>query len=354
MTALPLAVIGAVVLCLAAGCRGQRRCNDRTVLLTVTLVGGAQEAEEIEVRPSVEGRALTGGPVARRPGDVSGTVEVVLGDRYQADALVTIVVVARAKGVVLAEGQVVEWLTARCSTLSVLLGAGPSVPPLDGAGSADAGAAPSDGPEHARNEPADAPLPADGPTPPDAPEDVAPDLPPDGAPDTLPAPRRIFVTRDRYTGNMGGLAGAHGLCTQLANAAGLTGSFKAWLSTATSGPAAFMAQHPVPYVLPSGQAVATGWGDLVDGSLSRPIDRDQNGDLADPQGICEGGEVWTNTTAAGTPIGPSDCAGWTSLALDPALASAAGNLRYSDTRWTSSGCRSIGCNFALQIYCIEQ
>ena len=205
------------------------------------------------------------------------------------------------------------------------------------------------GRQEGRNEPADAPLPADGPPPADAPLDVSPDLPPDRAPDTLPGPRRIFVTRDRYTGNMGGLAGAHGLCTQLANAAGLTGSYKAWLSTATSGPAAFMAPSPVPYVLATGQAVATGWADLVDGSLLRPIDRDQNGDLANPQQICEGGEVWTNTTAAGTPTGAADCAGWTSLALDAALASAAGNLRYSDARWTSSGCRSIGCNSALQI-----
>ena len=115
-----------------------------------------------------------------------------------------------------------------------------------------------------------------------------------------------------------------------------------------------MAQYPVPYVLSTGQAVATGWADLVDGSLLRPIDRDQNGDPANPAGICEGGEVWTNTTAAGTPIGAADCAGWTSLALDAALASAAGNVRYSDARWTSSGCRSIGCSFALQIYCVEQ
>ena len=204
MTLLSLAVTGAAVLCVAAGCRGQRRCNDRTVLLTVSLVGDAQEAEEIEVRSSVAGQALTGGQVARRPGEVSGTVEVVLGDRYQADALVTIVVIARAKGVVLAEGQVVERLAARCSTLSVLLGVSPSVPPPDPPDAADAGAAAPDGRQEGRNEPADAPLPADGPPPPDAPLDVAPDLPADRAPDTLPGPRRVFVTRDRYTGSMGG------------------------------------------------------------------------------------------------------------------------------------------------------
>jgi hypothetical protein len=354
MRRFPLALAAAMAVSASAACRAERRCNERTVLLTVTLIGGAQEADVIEVRPSIEGQGLTGGQVARRPGEVRGTIEVVLGDRYLADALVTLVVLARAGGAVLAEGQVTERLAARCSTLSITLGGVGATDAVSASGAPEPGPAPADGSMDGRSgpdaAPADPPPPADGPSAVEAPIDVASDL----AAEAPPGPKRIFVTRGRYTGNLGGLAGAHELCSQLATAAGLTGSYMAWLSTAASGPAAFMTPHPGPYVLPTGEMVAASWADLVDGSILRPIDRDQNGDGADPQRICEGGEVWTNTTAAGTPLGATDCGGWTSQALELSLASSAGNLRYTDARWTNSGCRAIGCSFALQIYCLEQ
>ncbi len=362
MTIFPRAVAAALVISAAAGCRGERRCNEGTVLLTVTLAGKAGTADEIEIRPSVEGHFLAGGPVSRRAGETSGTIEVVLGDRYQTDAVVTIVVIARANGMVLAEGQVVERLEAVCSRLSITLGLTADGGPGDAAPAFDAGTPPADTMMPVPDAPPGADLapvtdapPSDAITP-DLPPDRAPDVAPDLAPDTAPpiTPRHIFVTRDAYTGSFGRLTGAHALCTQLANAAGLTGAYKAWLSTAVAGPESFMTHNPGPYILPDGQMVARDWDDLVDGSLLRPIDRDQNGQFAQTPGVCEGGEVWTNTTAAGTPIGPADCAGWTSQAIDIALASAAGNLHEANARWTNSGCVSIGCNSTLPIYCVEQ
>jgi uncharacterized repeat protein (TIGR02543 family) len=46
-------------------------------------------------------------------------------------------------------------------------------------------------------------------------------------------PNYVFVTSTSYTGNIGGLAGADAACQARANAAGLTGTYKAWLSTSS-------------------------------------------------------------------------------------------------------------------------
>jgi hypothetical protein len=166
----------------------------------------------------------------------------------------------------------------------------------------------------------------------------------------MPVSKRVFVTSGKQTGMMGGLMGAHALCTRLANDAGLTGQYRAWLSTATAGPASFMTHNPGPYILPGGEMVATSWADLTDGTLLRPIDRDQNGMPANPQFVCEGGEVWTNTTIGGTPASANDCTGWFGLVGT----SQAGNLRFANTRWTNSGCTAVTCASDMQIYCFEQ
>ena len=162
--------------------------------------------------------------------------------------------------------------------------------------------------------------------------------------------KRVFVTSSKHSGMLGGLMGAHALCTRLANDAGLTGQYRAWLSTATSGPANFMTHNPGPYVLPGGDMVATSWADLTDGTLLRPIDRDQNGMPANPQFVCEGGEVWTNTTIGGTPASANDCTGWFGLAGT----SQAGNVKYANSRWTNSGCTAVTCASDMPIYCFEQ
>ena len=166
----------------------------------------------------------------------------------------------------------------------------------------------------------------------------------------MPVSKRVFVTSGKQTGMMGGLMGAHALCTRLANDAGLTGQYRAWLSTATAGPSSFMTHNPGPYILPGGEMVATSWADLTDGTLLRPIDRDQNGMPVNPQFVCEGGEVWTNTTIGGTPASANDCTGWFGLAGT----SQAGNVRFANTRWTNSGCTAVTCASDMQIYCFEQ
>ena len=149
---------------------------------------------------------------------------------------------------------------------------------------------------------------------------------------------------------MGGLSGADQACNDMAQAAGLSGAFKAWLSSAAGSPASRMNKFPGPYRLTNGQRVAQSWNDLVDGSLSVPIDRDERGLAAAMSFICEGGEVWSNTTAAGVAASPQDCGGWNSTSGT----SNAGNIGFSDQRWTNSGCTAVGCFSQLSIYCVEQ
>ena len=50
-------------------------------------------------------------------------------------------------------------------------------------------------------------------------------------------PKKVFISSQTYVGNLGGLAGADQLCQRLASTAGLTGTFKAFLSSSNSTPA---------------------------------------------------------------------------------------------------------------------
>jgi hypothetical protein len=452
----------AALLALAAtlislGCRDQRPCNEKTVMLNIKLAGEvARDADQIRVQASVDGVPVTvGEPLARPAGQNQGSIEVRLGSHYRVTAEFTVVATALRAGAVLAEVRMNGKLQPGCMVLDLLtLGEEPDA----GAGgdARDASDARTDGrdtgsppdgsidvPPIDMPPPVDMPMPIDMPLPVDLPVDLPPDMmnPCPGAciagtamacgmcgmrmclpnctwgacmgqgtcaPNASEAcgncntgrrtcsasctwgdcmaetgcrpgatrpcddcqgvmqtcsaqcawsvcscpmtPKRVFVTRERQSGNMGGLMGAHALCTRLANDAGLTGQYRAWLSTATSGPANFMTRNPGPYVLPGGEMVATSWADLTDGTLLRPIDRDQTGMPVNPQFVCEGGEVWTNTTASGTPASALDCTGW----FGTPGSSQAGNLRFANARWTNSGCTAIACATDMQIYCFEQ
>lgn len=52
--------------------------------------------------------------------------------------------------------------------------------------------------------------------------------------DFTPRPNRIFVTSEAYDGNLGGLAGADAICQGHADAASLTGTWRALISTSTT------------------------------------------------------------------------------------------------------------------------
>ena len=89
------------------------------------------------------------------------------------------------------------------------------------------------------------------------------------------ARRVIFVSSALYTGNLGGLAGADAICNMRAQAAGLPGTYMAWLSTnqANGTPATRFTQSAQPYRKVDGVLVANNWADLIDGTLASAIDK---------------------------------------------------------------------------------
>ena len=157
----------------------------------------------------------------------------------------------------------------------------------------------------------------------------------------------VFVSSAVYTGNLGGLAGADAKCQALADAAGLTGTYKAWLSDSTGSPSTRFTQSANPYVRVDGATVADNWTDLTDGSLDKSISVNESGG---PPGWAL---AWTNTTTAGTQydFDPNSCADWSSEDL-PFLGELGYPLR-TNHDWTVPE-QAMQCNAWSALYCFEQ
>jgi hypothetical protein len=161
-------------------------------------------------------------------------------------------------------------------------------------------------------------------------------------------PCRVFVTSTRHEGNLGGVAGADAICAARADAAGLRGSFLAWLSDDLSSPSTRFSRAPFPYVLLDGTPVAASWNELTSQGLEHHIDVTELGGRADGLGT-----VWTRTLsngeAASFPLGP-DCGGWTTSASTAFGTN--GQHQGSLELWSFLGASS--CNARLRLYCFQQ
>jgi hypothetical protein len=167
----------------------------------------------------------------------------------------------------------------------------------------------------------------------------------------------VFVTSSTQTGNLGGLAGADSVCQRSAEAAGLKGTFKAWLSDSGHSAAQRLTHSSVAYVDTQGHVIASHWADLTDGSLSRAMTIDEKGYDWDAQAAHCGitrwlAEVWTATTVAGDAEGPF-CADWTDSG--EALA-ATGLYCYASAEWTDPApvTTRSACSAKLSLYCLQQ
>ena len=183
--------------------------------------------------------------------------------------------------------------------------------------------------------------------------------------------KRVFLTRDTFNANMGGIEGPNDECNEAANTAGHFGKFKAW---AAGGAVGLRVQSPVnqfarsrfQYLLFDGTKIADDWFDLIDCTegvsgnecLDAPIDVDEFGSkIADPTI-----RVWTNVTTEGdgdfAPAGGS-CDEWT---FDGAVVDGAIGFAKDDTdpavngtnaTWTITRPRILCSEFA-HLYCFEQ
>ena len=177
-------------------------------------------------------------------------------------------------------------------------------------------------------------------------------------PDCTRDARFAFVTSARYQGGaLGGLPGADVRCQDLAQAAGLPGSYRAWLSDGAASPASRFTKGDLPYILPPSPlgpdvVVVGSWLDLVDGTLTHAIQVSEKGELLAPGASCLDADAlaWTHTGPTAGPLADdANCGGWK---LNNGVG-AAGLVHHDDPTWTD-GCAAIGCTKALHLYCFEQ
>jgi hypothetical protein len=160
-----------------------------------------------------------------------------------------------------------------------------------------------------------------------------------------PPARRVFVTSTFYNGNLGGISGADAKCQTRANAAGLSGTWMAWIGTSASNgaPKSRLAQWNTPFRRLDGTLLANNWNDLVDGSLFAPIN------VTEFNQVASGQMAWTGSTANGSSWGSSGT-DWTS-SLTGLLGTYGANIN-SNSTWTELG--TDLCLNAKSLYCIEQ
>ena len=173
--------------------------------------------------------------------------------------------------------------------------------------------------------------------------------------------KNVFVTSQSHNGDFGGLSGADSFCQGLAMTAGLSGTYKAWLSDNTGSPSTRFTQASVPYRLLDGTTIANDWTDLTDGTIQAPINLNEYGSPVSSSMVfsftmvdgsagvfqsstsnCYGDDChcnnWTNSNGQGTPT----------------PGSAVGQTNQTGDNWTDysyyNGCGPTG----QPIYCFEQ
>ena len=125
--------------------------------------------------------------------------------------------------------------------------------------------------------------------------------------------RRIFLSSQLFTGDMGTRAGADLACQNMAAQAKFRHPqrFRALLADATGGPVDYVEEDPGgrPFILPTGLIVATSFTMLIDEGPGDGITTTETGEVVLKAG------VWTNLNPFGAAylLAPDDtCANWTS------------------------------------------
>lgn len=161
---------------------------------------------------------------------------------------------------------------------------------------------------------------------------------------------RVFFASTGHTGDFDGLTGADAFCQNLATAAGLFGTYMAWLSDTTDSPSTRFTRATVPYTLVNGTIVAANWTALTSGTLAHAIDRTESGESVG------GIQAWTHTRADGTAGGVNPaghCVNWTSSNGDPSPAGNTGIATATDASWTRFSNHTCSDDFR-RIYCFQQ
>ena len=153
----------------------------------------------------------------------------------------------------------------------------------------------------------------------------------------------VFVTGTTYSGNLGGLSGADQICQNVADQAGLPGTYKAWLSDSLTSVSSRIAHASMPYQRVDGVIIANNWSDLADGVLGAALSITESGEPV------IGAAVWTNSKANGAIASTTNtCTDWGATNGQGYRGNDSSATRY----WTMSGL--LGCNYYLHLYCFQE
>jgi hypothetical protein len=189
-------------------------------------------------------------------------------------------------------------------------------------------------------------------------------------------PRLVFVTSGAYNGDLmtagagaSGVEGADNLCNQHAQAAGLPGTYTAWVSVGSEYAKDRISGIGGPYYLPDevgefAEKVADDLNDILTCEgvfpdiecLDGPINRDENGAILDTR-------VWTGTRENGNAFGidlSATCQAWTDGVGDGSGCTGSsgtggrgriGESPHTRTFWTSTN--FCGCQNLHHLYCFQ-
>jgi hypothetical protein len=168
--------------------------------------------------------------------------------------------------------------------------------------------------------------------------------------------KTVFVTSERFAANFGagGLASADAKCQTAAQTAGLSGTFRAWLSDQSASVLDRFTHAEVPYVRVDGQPIATSWTALTTADLEAPINVTEYGQevVAGPSDtVGYAYYVFTSTYSSGNADDSYPfCDNWTST---QAQFVSAGDTRYAESQRWSWG-NLLDCSLSMRLFCFEQ
>lgn len=171
-----------------------------------------------------------------------------------------------------------------------------------------------------------------------------------GATDAAKSARVLFITSDRFTGALGGVAGADGRCTALAADAGFDASFVAWIGSDSNGPASRLSDPTRAIVYSDGKPAAANLGELASkGPVTPIVVTEKRGSLGAK--ACTEDRVWTNVRANGMVAdGGNDCDSWSDELTG---GGSAGQVAGAHDEWTD-GCGVQSCAELGRLYCLEK
>lgn len=157
--------------------------------------------------------------------------------------------------------------------------------------------------------------------------------------------KRVFISSVTYNGNLGGLSGADDKCNSLASAAGLGGTWKAYLSTAATDAFERIADVGPWYLVDETYLVFQNKAQFSTGP-SNPIMMTETGEWLSGFAF-----VWTGSGGSGDyHITYGACASWTSSSAG--VTGVTGNYTENTVAWQTSG--YAYCHTSRHIYCFEQ